>query len=545
MLIRRIVFVKIIIAIAACITFAGKVPFEVLYNHDGSHTLNCIHPWREKGEDFSEEMFIKSIEELVGKGVDAVAFNPGNGAVPWWNSNIYADHFKWFVERTGKQPSSWGRYIMQGGDMVKVFVDTCRKNDLIPMITLRLKDEHALDSMDNEWISKFIYENQHLRLDPSPEAVYGYRGLNWMYPKVPAERLAVIRELSENYDIDGIELDFMRFFPFFNLDETGYAQRRYIMHNFIRDTRRILDDTAKNGRRRYLSIRVPNRISEFKRLGIDLGYLDKNNLVDIINISPSYLSQTENELALFRSWAPNTSIFFEMTHAVARDACLSWGRPGLGGDGYPVRFTTPQKYITMANLAWARDVDGLSLFNVIYTRPGNRPDGQVHGGSYNPGEPPWGIFKRLTDVKWLARQPQNYWINHWWKTGYHGRQFQLPKTFVKYTQHFFTLDIALPSPGVEKSHLRLMTSEGTPQLGWRVLINNNELTPCPDVSEPFEDPYGGFLGEPVQYSAFIVNPEFLKEGQNEIRVSLEDAPIAPEFTTELMYIDLAVYPENQ
>jgi hypothetical protein len=535
------VLFSVIIASAG---WTQKVPFKVLYNHDGTHMQTCVHPWREKGESFSEKMLVKSIEELAGKGIEAVTFNPGNGCVPWWQSDIYPNHYQWFMQRTGKQPSSYGKYIINGGDMVKVFVDTCREQDLIPMITLRLKDEHGVGSMDTEWVSKFFYRNQHLRLDPRPGAVFGYRGLSWMYPEVPAERLRIIRELSENYDIDGIELDFMRFFPFFDLELTGYAQRRQIMHDFIAQVRKILDETSKKGQRRYLSIRVPNRIEEYKRLGIDLGYIDQQGWVDIINISPSYCSQVENELKLFRSWAPNTSIFFEMTHCVTRGPCLSWGRPGMGGDGYPVRFTTPQKYITMANTAWNRDVDGLSLFNVIYTRPGNRPDGQVHGGTYNPGDPPWDVFKKLTDIQWLKKQPQHYWINWWWKTGYHGRQFQLPVTFKNHDEHTFKLDIVPPEPTVKEGCLRLMTTEGTPGLGWEVWINGNKLAVTKNVSEPFEDPYGGYMGDPVQYYAFKVKPEFVKNGQNDIRVRLADGPLAEEFTTEIMYIDFALYPEN-
>ncbi len=541
---RNTFFFSIVYIVLCPILSAQKVPFEILYNHDGTYMLSCVHPWRERGEGFKEELLVKSIEELAGKGIEAVAFNPGNGCVPWWQSDLYPDHYQWFMERTGKKPSSYGRYIINGGDMVKVFVDTCRKNDMYPLITLRLKDEHGVGSMDTEWVSKFFYEHQHLRLDPREGAVFGYRGLNWMYPAVPDERLGIIRELCENYELAGFELDFMRFFPFFDLEQTAYAQRRRIMHKFIKQARAILDETSEPGKRRYLGLRVPNRIDEFKRLGIDLSYLDEQGIIDFVNISPSYCSQVENELKLFRSWLPNTSILFEMTHCVTRDKCLSWGRPGLGGDGYPVRFTTPQKYITMANTAWQRNADGISLFNFIYTRPGNRKDGQLHGGTYNPGEPPWELIKYFDNPQWLKKQPQHYWINWWWKTGYNGRQFQLPKIFKNHDEHYFELDMALPENGVKNGRVRLMTSEGTPGLGWQVWINEVKLEPTDDVSEPFEDPYGGFLGEPVQYSAFQVSPKSVKDGRNVIRVRLNDGPLAEEFTTELMYIDIAIYPNE-
>ena len=79
---QEIGIVTITILMVVSLSVAEKVPFKVLYNHDGTYMLSCVHPWRQRREDFTEAMLIKSIEELVGKGIDAVAFNPGNGIIP-------------------------------------------------------------------------------------------------------------------------------------------------------------------------------------------------------------------------------------------------------------------------------------------------------------------------------------------------------------------------------------------------------------------------------------------------------------------------------
>jgi hypothetical protein len=200
---------------------------------------------------------------------------------------------------------------------------------------------------------------------------------------------------------------------------------------------------------------MPNRLSMYKRFSFDLGYWDQQGWTDYAVISPSYCSQIENELALLRDWAPDTSLFFEMTHCVTRSASLSWGRPGLTGDGYEVRFTTPQKFITMANLAWQRGMDGLSLFNFVYSGPGHKEHHQVHGGRYNPVGPPWELIPRLLDRDWLAVQPQNYWINWWWRSGYFPDQFALPKRFTNLSEHTLQLDMALPNVPVRSGVLRL------------------------------------------------------------------------------------------
>ncbi len=519
------------------------IPFKMLFNHDGTYLTTCVSPWANQGLSIGEELKM-SVREAADAGCDAVAFSPGNGEIPWWQSKFYPDHWTWSAQYTGhKKPDRFGQYVLDGGDMVRDFVDVCREKKINAIISIRLKDEHGVGEK-SQWVSRFWSENQHLRVDPRPGAVFGYRGLDWMYPKVTEQKLKYIREFCENYDIDGIELDFMRFFPFFNEELTTDAQRRQIINGFVCAVRGILDRTSPPGHRRYLGVRVPNRISMDKRFGFDLGYWDRQGWTDYAVISPSYCSQVENELPQLRDWIPDTSLLFEMTHCVTRSVDRSWGRPGLGSDAnYEVRFTTLQKLITMANLAWQRGADGLSLFNFVYYRPGHR--GQISGGKYNPGEPPWKSIPKLLDRDWLVKQPQNYWVNWWWSSGYFPDQFVLPKVFVNQTECVFKLDVALPHVPVTGGVLRLEMTEITPELGWRVYLNDVLLPPSGQIGEPFKDSYGGFLGDPHQYCAFKIIPTALKNGENEIRIRLADGPISPEFSANLMYIDVALFTEDR
>ncbi len=528
------------------------VPYKVWFNHDGTNMLTCISPWHQPGEPFSEQMLEASIDELAGIGVDAVAFNPGNGAIPWWPSEVYPDHWQWYTERTGKRPGSFGRYVVEGGDMIRVFVDRCRRHNLAPFVTLRLKDEHGINKLDNEWVSKFFFEHQHLRLNRDPRAVFGERGLNWIYPVVPQERLAIIRELCESYDLAGVELDFMRFYPYFDLEQTTAAQRRDVMTGFIREVRRILDDTGAADSKRYLAIRIPNRVGEYANIGLDLPLLDREGLVDIINLSPSYVSQVESDLVKVRALAPAAAIFYELTQCAARGPSPSWG---MYGDDYPVRYMVDEQYYTAANLAYARGADGVSLFNFVYTRGSSRTDGEVSVGFGTPREPPFHVIKPMRDPLAVANRSQLYWIPYWWKTGYNGRQFQLPRTFEVGSEHTLELDMELPESGATRARMRIMaaggtpvlsasepllTAKGTPGLTWRAWINDVPLTPSDDVSEPFENRYGGFTGVPEMYAAWKVDPSALRDGQNKIRIELADGPISDQFNIDVIWLDLAV-----
>lgn len=525
-------------------------PYKIWVNHDGTHILTNLSPWHQKGQPFSEKLFRDSVAELGGLGVDAVAFSPGNGSIPWWQSKV-SDHWTWYTARTGKKPSDIGRYIMEGGDLVRAFVEECRRHQLAPIISLRLKDEHDIERLDSEYVSRFYFEHQSWRLDPSPRAVFGLRGLNWIYPEVRAERISIIKELAENYDIDGIELDFMRFFPYFDLAATSDIQRRDVMTGFIREVRAILDRTARNGKARHLAIRIPNRVAEYKNIGLDLHLLESEQLVDIINLSPSYVSQVESDLTQVVAAAPKTAVFYELTHASARGPSPSWGQ---FGDDYPIRVMTDEQIRTATHLAYARGAAGISFFNLQYTRPASRSGTHSIGGSIGR-EPPYHLFKELREPSQLASYSQHYWIPYWWKTGYHGRQFQLPKTFREGTRHTFSLDLALPRHPAPSARLRIRTAgatpvlsatepvpyvRGRPSLEWEASLNGVTLSGTRVVDEPYPEPYKGFLGEPGDYAAWDVPASTLREGINQITLELTGAPISPEFKVDIIWIDLAV-----
>lgn len=530
------------------------VPYKVWFNHDGTHILTNVNVGA-KPQEFSEKLFRDSVKELAGTGIDAVAFSPGNGVVPWWQSKV-SDHWNWFTKRTGKQPGGVGRYIRDGGDLVAVFVEECRKNNLSPILTIRLKDEHHIENMDSEWVSKFFFEHQDWRLDPSPRAVFGLRGLNWIHPEVPQERLTIIRELASNYDIDGIELDFMRHPPFFDLKATTPEQRQKIITGFIKNVRQILDETTPEGKTRYLAIRVPNRQGELASIGLDLKTLNSEKLVDLVNVSPSYVSQVESDLKEMAEQAPDAKFFYELTHASMRGPSPSWGELI---DDYPIRITTDEQFYTAANLAYAQGAKGISLFNFTYTRPAAR-DGKFSIGGSIGHEPPYHIIKHLKDPEWLAKQPQNYWLPYWWKTGYHGRQFQLPKTFAVGDKHDIQLDLALPKVPITSGRLRIRIAgitpvlsatepfphvipykEGRATLNWKISINGKPLEPTKDVSEPFTEPYKGFLGEPEDHAAWDVPASALRDGENTIQIELADGPISDEFKVDIIWIDLGLF----
>ena len=67
------------------------------------------------------------------------------------------------------------------------------------------------------------------------------------------------------------------------------------MTGFIRRVRKVLDETSRGGKRRWLCARVPCYVSGFDPLGIDLrAWADAG--LDMVNLSPSFFAVQQTDL---------------------------------------------------------------------------------------------------------------------------------------------------------------------------------------------------------------------------------------------------------
>jgi len=497
-------------------TARRKAPFRVLYSNDTTNIVSCISPWHKKGEPFRPKMLEASVDEAGG--VDAHLLQPGLGWIPWWKSKVYPadEHYRWFEKCSGKVPDSFGKYMIAGGDMVRVFIDRCRAKGQAPFISLRMNDAHHLEVPGSVWISRFFAGHLDWRIGPDM-AKTEQRVLNWAFPEVRAHKLAIIRELCANYDFDGFELDFMRIYSFFQLDKTTSAQRRDIMTGFVRDVRAAL------GPRRWLCARVPCYLAAYDPLGLDLPALNAVGL-DMVNLSASYFTVQQTDLAAIRKLVPEAAVYLEMCHS-------TWnGRRPAGAKGYdtfPFRRATPEQMYTAAHLAYARGADGVSLFNFVYYREHGGPG----RGPFN--EPPFHVLPHLGDRAWLARQPQHWFLASGWQHPFE-KEHVLPRKLAAGQTAAFTLDLA-PSAGVTR--LRVQGESSLDKSRWRTRLNGVELAPTSDVSEPYPNPYPPLLGKPDEVRAWLVPAGLLRDGPNRIEFTLQTGRSA-----QLAFLDLAANP---
>lgn len=507
-----------------------KPGFRVLYSNDATNTVSCVSPWHQNKKDpFRPEMLEATVDEVAGTGVEVHLLQPGMGWIPWWKSTVYPaeEHYRWYQQRTGAAPDTFGQYMLAGGDMVSVFIDRCRQRGQSPFISLRMNDGHHLEDADLKsraaiWASRFYVEHPEYRIGPGP--AIDHRVLNWAIPEVRAHKFAFVKELCANYDFDGFEMDFMRYYSLFALDQTTPAQRRQIITDFVRQVREVLDSTSRGGRRRWLCARVPCYLAAHDALGLDLPAMVAAGL-DMVNLSASYFTLQQTDLAAISRLVPQAAVYLELCHSI-------WNGPKPAGvkgyDSFPFRRATPEQFYTAAHLAYARGAAGVSAFNFVYYREHGGPD----RGPFC--EPPFNVFHGLGDPAWLATQPQHYflsagWMNPWTKS-------PIPHVIAPTRSASFTLDLAPPTGGWQHGgRLRIQAAASLADTRWHITFNGKALSSVDDVSEPYPNPYPSLLGQPEQMRAWEVPAELLTDGLNHVALKLESGP-----QSRVEFVDLAV-----
>lgn len=507
------------------------VPFKSLYNNDFTNITTCVcafHP--EASMPFAPEMLEETVKEVAGL-VDVHLIQLATGRVPWYQSKIYSmeDHRKWWCEYFGVSPdhpiftTGYHKYLLDGNDPLTDFIGYCKKYHQAAFVSMRMNDAHGLEWVDTpgntqfpNCISRFYAEHPEYRL--SQKKGWYDRGLNWIYPEVRTSLLELIEEQCANYDLDGFELDFQRHPRFFIEDETTKEQRAEIMTSFIRSVREILDRNRKNGKKMYLSVRIPCYVSMLEDCGLDVRtFADAG--VDMAVVSDHYFASMDTDFAQITKDLGSVSSFCEMCHTTftGKTVGVKPGEPNY--DSFTFRRTTPEQYRTISDSAYQNGAAGVYFFNFAYYRQ----HGTVGRGPF--AEPPFHVIGECRDAKALAAGPKDYLLTPGWSCW--GGPVQkvknknLPRILTAGKAEKFRMEM-YPQADIKQSvtRLRIQTETLMDTQKFEVFFNGTKLTETDDISEPFGVQYPPLLGTEETVRAFLLPVDLIWRGKNEISVTL-------------------------
>ena len=169
----------------------------------------------------------------------------------------------------------------EGTDVLEVVTARAHQHGAEIVASVRMNDTHGMfPDPDDPQMSQFLLDHPEFviqRQDGVPE-----RALDYSFVEVREHRLAILRELAENYEIDGLELDFTRWAKFFPRHQAAF--KIDIMTEFVGAVRTILDEAAeKRGRERLvLGVQVLESLYLCHLSGLDPQGWVENGWIDFL-----------------------------------------------------------------------------------------------------------------------------------------------------------------------------------------------------------------------------------------------------------------------
>lgn len=334
-------------------------------------------------------------------GTDPYFGTPTHRLTEWYSHDTKVGH-RWGEDRdTFATAGEWriyenARQIMEHGtDPVAVVIKHGHEAGLDVFVSLRFNDQH-----DSRLPKGLDDPNMTPLKRRHPDWLIGGKQygelytLNFALPEVRAYRLALMKETIDNYDLDGLDLDFCRWPVLFKDGERAGGTPH--ITDIVRRVRVMLDEKARKvGRKLYLSVRVPGSIAGAKNVGIDVVPWIKDGLVDIVTVGEvngwNYRLPIEEYVAA----AEGTDC-----KIIAQNLCaFKEQRPKSAGIlfGEPSYYTAAQARAVAAK-HWRAGADGMFLWNHHFIRFANddRYDRQ-----------PW---KEIGDPRAIARKDKHYLV---------------------------------------------------------------------------------------------------------------------------------------
>ncbi len=233
----------------------GCTMWSTIFNVDYYGPRNRKIP--EPAAPFSKRMLEELIDEEAAAHVDAISyclFTAGWSDVP---SSKVTDLFPW-------RPPGMDA---AGMDPLKVLIDRCHHHGMKFIADIRMNDRHG---------------QRHGILSEHPEWIILGSANDYALDDVRNMMLTFTKEVLDNYDVDGIEYDYMRWCHMFKPGEG--KKNAHLLTDFTRKSRALLNEEAKRRvcDRLEFGVRVPQSIGECDHLGFDLATWIKEGLVDYV-----------------------------------------------------------------------------------------------------------------------------------------------------------------------------------------------------------------------------------------------------------------------
>lgn len=355
---------------------------RVIFNNDG----NDVARFPEDREVTPENVLKLRTTPLADTHVDAIFYNP---STPSFGLVTHATNVFDVRDAQKKGSTNAARpLIEQGNDSLQLMVEFGHANDIELFLSMRMNDIHDFGhgpDRPNPSFSPFKRKHPEYLVggfEPRERPPFGsWTAVDYGQPEVRDLAYRYLEEVCQNYDVDGIELDFFRNLVLFKShawgkevsDDERDALTQF-MHRVHTMTREV---SLKRGRPLLISIRVPDSVEYCNAMGIDLERWLEEGLIDLLVVGGDFLLKPwEESVALGHKY--NVPVYPCLTYEGRKAPWFEW----VGTR------STLESYRARALESWNAGADGIYMFNL-----------------FNPKAPHW---RELGDPQMLLKLDKVY-----------------------------------------------------------------------------------------------------------------------------------------
>lgn len=330
---------------------ARKRQRRIIFDNDGNEVVYKL------GKATPEALLAARTTPVVGTQVDTIMYCTWSSGFGYFTHNTkVGEVFDCTVKGFSKNKTR--DFIEQGTDALEIVTNFCRKKGIEIFWSMRMNDTH--DAWGG-WYSPYLFPK--IKKD-HPEWLMGtkekrpkngaWSAVNFGVPEVRDYAYKFFEEVCNNYDVDGVQMDFLRHLTYFKCHAWGKdagPEQWQQMTSLVRRIREMADRRgAERGRPILLAVRVMDSVPYCKGVGLDIETWLKEGLVDVLVVS-----------GYFRMNPWPTSVELGHKYGVPVYPCLSETR---------VRDKIAKKprgslacYRGRAMNVWQSGADGVYLFN--------------------------------------------------------------------------------------------------------------------------------------------------------------------------------------
>ena len=365
---------------------------RILYNSD---TGNAFAEFWGSGAPLSEmdaeavrKVVARGVDELARAGVDTLSMVVSHRFHSLYGpSQVLEEHW-----RQADKGDGYRSLREAGVDFRQLMAELSHRSGMEFLGCIRMNDRHGGP------VGRFIEENPqwHLKLPRGP-------AIDFAPEPVRQKMLDYIEELVAAVDLDGLELDYMRWCHMFPPGEG--SSNAHLLTDFMRKIRNLLEAAAERKGRDplVLGVRVAQTLEECEYLGFDVAAWIKQGLVDFVVPSDFFYTDLNTRVEDFVKLAEGTDCrIYPAIHPIT-----------YRGDD--VGINNLSHYRAAARNFYAYGASGVEAYNYQY-----------HWGRRIGRNTPWpaymwpaalGYLHHLKDPEDIGRHDRHYRYYPLWEEG--------------------------------------------------------------------------------------------------------------------------------